>query len=67
MATDYRHAGCKTPIIRWLENEPPRNDGVALLHGRILPAAEKAVAESRCPDCGGWLGLLTVRLERVPA
>ena len=67
MATDYRHAGCKTPSIRWLESEPPRNDGVALLHGRILPAAEKAVAESRCPARGGGLGLPTVGLARVPA
>lgn len=56
MATDYRHAGCTTPLLRYLPDGEPKAGAVVLakdwllLPGLVPPGAGTPLPN--CPDCG---------------
>jgi hypothetical protein len=75
MATDYRHAGCTTPLLRDLPDGEPKAGAVVIAKDWMLLPEMVAPAPASplplCPDCGGSVSpspaIGNRGLERVPA
>jgi hypothetical protein len=55
MATDYRHAGCTTPLLRDLPDGEPKAGAVVIAKDWLLLPSEQAPMPNSplpvCPDC----------------
>lgn len=69
MPTDYRHRGCRTPMLRWM---PPiqiqPSDKIRSVDWQLLPAEEQPVQGAPlpvCPDCNERVRLTMDELEAL--